>query len=346
MLDERHLFARYNPANERLKYQYREYLREVGGFPEKSLKVMFQNILRCERILDYANITDFDKNVAMTLKQAVRALPLAQSTIIATLGQYQKLLCWVRELPRHRHQFTHHDIHYLNINRNEKKSLRAKRMQQFPKPKELVDTIVSMPSDSVKDKRNRAMIVVLALTGLRDGTLIHLRLKHLNIEARYLVIDPQEVPVKCGSYHVIALIILDERLLDILQDYVIMLKKEYHFRDDDPLFPKLMTEHCNHHFTHGDFSNQFLADAQIVQRLCKQVFLKHLGKAYTPHSIRHSLAYLSKKLATNPQELKALSQNLGHKTTMHMMETYGQIDHHRQLEIIQTEMMPRLKSIL
>ena len=53
-----------------------------------------------------------------------------------------------------------------------------------------------MPFANAVEKRNRALISLMAPTAIRDGAPITLKLKHIDIEKRKIVQDPRDVATK------------------------------------------------------------------------------------------------------------------------------------------------------
>jgi hypothetical protein len=59
-----------------------------------------------------------------------------------------------------------------------------------------------------------------------------------------------------------------------------------------------------------------------------------------PHTFRKTLVRLGEALCRSPEEWKAWSQNLGHKSEMTTFVGYGEVPGHRQAEIIRALARP------
>ena len=57
-------------------------------------------------------------------------------------------------------------------------------------------------------------------------------------------------------------------------------------------------------------------------------------KYYSLHLFRNTLVDLGQKICRTPEQLKAWSQNLGHENVLTTFTSYGNIDPHRQGEVI------------
>jgi integrase len=80
--------------------------------------------------------------------------------------------------------------------------------------------------------------VLLALTAIRDGALIGLKLKHFDERRSLIIQDPREVDTKFGKRTDAFLFPLNDQFEAIFIDWVRYLREELCFVDHDPLFPK------------------------------------------------------------------------------------------------------------
>ena len=70
-------------------------------------------------------------------------------------------------------------------------------------------------------------------------------------------------------------------------------------------------------------------------------FEKNGLPSYGPHLFRNSLTQLAYKVCETPEEFKAWSENLGHKSPRTTFDSYGHIDESRQGAIIQSFSKPK-----
>ena len=70
---------------------------------------------------------------------------------------------------------------------------RKASFMNFASIEELEKVVFSLPSETDIQKRDRAIIAFVLLTGVRDGTLSDFKLKHINLEKELLHQDPKEV---------------------------------------------------------------------------------------------------------------------------------------------------------
>lgn len=99
-----------------------------------------------------------------------------------------------------------------------------------------------MPSETIIERRNRAAFALLMLTGIRDGALVSLRVKHVDLIEGQIFQDAREVRTKNPKTFYTWLLSVGEMYLTCLIDWVIELRKELLLGPDDAVFPKLKIE--------------------------------------------------------------------------------------------------------
>jgi integrase/recombinase XerD len=80
-------------------------------------------------------------------------------------------------------RINYHDSKYFNLSEKETRVATAKRSKPVPTIQQIKHTISSMPSSSVLERRNRALIAFALLTGARDGAIASFKLKHIDLDA-------------------------------------------------------------------------------------------------------------------------------------------------------------------
>lgn len=120
---------------------------------------------------------------------------------------------------------------------------------------------------------------------------------------------------------------------DVLKQYMLFLGSDMKFKSNDPLFPRnvpssgLESRTC--------ISKELWKNTSSARKVITSAFVSNGMPAYCPHSFRNSLTHLGYKYCQTPEEFKAWSANLGHKSTLTTFTSYGHIDEDRQGDIIQ-----------
>ena len=81
-------------------------------------------------------------------------------------------------------------------------------------------------------------MVFTAITGIRDGALVSLKLRHFDIDRRLVLQNPLEVNTKFGKRIDTFLFPLNDAFEPIFLEWVRYLREDQVFADHDPLFPQ------------------------------------------------------------------------------------------------------------
>ena len=131
----------------------------------------------------------------------------------------------------------------------------------------------------------------------------------------------------------------------ILIYWVKLLKDENDFTDQDPLFPKIQITVNQFQFEKDGFKKEFLKQPDIIRKeLEKQFKNANLGY-YTPYTIRHSLTHLFMGFNLTMEQVKAVSQNMSHKSIATMYNSYYQMHEFQKDQIIENLDIEYLKKI-
>ena len=212
---------------------------------------------------------------------------------------------------------------------------RAVREKPFPTLEQMHHVLATMPGDTEIERRDRAIVALLLLTGARDGALASLRLKHLDLAAGALRQDAEDVKTKFAKTFTTYFFPVGGEAVEIIGEWVTYLRRDRLFGDNDPLFPRtLMTTGQDGGFVTAGIDRQSWTTAAPIRQLFRRAF-EQAGLAYfNPHSIRDTLVQLGERTCRSPEEFKAWSQNLGHEQVLTTFTSYGTVGAHRQAELI------------
>ena len=98
-----------------------------------------------------------------------------------------------------------------------------------------------MPSETAVQRRDRAVVAFLALTGARVGALISLQRKHVDGEGQRVFQDSRDVHTKFGKAICTIFFPVGSDILNILIDYLAELDGELLWGPEEPLFPATKT---------------------------------------------------------------------------------------------------------
>jgi integrase/recombinase XerD len=192
-----------------------------------------------------------------------------------------------------------------------------------------------MPPETVIERRDRALIAFVPLTGCRDRAVVTLKLKHVHVGNGYVFQDSREVQTKFGKSITTYFFPVGDEPREIFFDWIAELATTLLWGPDDPLFPTTeFAQGADKVFRASGIERRHWSNADPVRRIFRVAFERAGLPYFNPHSFRHTLAQLGQQRCRSPEEMKAWSQNLGHEQMLTTFTSYGHIEEHRQGEII------------
>lgn len=259
--------------------------------------------------------------------------PLSRATVSQILAALRSFFLWLAEQPGYRSRIKYSDAAYFRLSEKDERVARATRARPLPTPEQIESVLERSPVATVLERRNRAMIAFIWLTGVRDGALVSLKLKHVDLANQLVDQDPREVSTKNSKHQRTTFFGVGGYALQIVTDWYAELRRDHLWGNDDlPATEVGLGE--DRGFEAIGLARRHWANADAVRKIFKQAF-EALGlPGFNPHSFRHALATLGEKLCRNPEEFKAWSQNLGHSGVLTTLSSYGPVAEHRQAELI------------
>ena len=192
-----------------------------------------------------------------------------------------------------------------------------------------------MPVHCIVERRDRALVAFILQTGCRDRAAVSIKLKHINIDQGFVLQDAREVQTKMGKTMRTHFFPVGDNAWDILRDWVIELRGNHLWSDDDPVFPATrVVQGLDRRFHADGIQRRAWSNADPVRRIFKAAFSSAGLPYFNPHSFRHLLGRLGQERCGTPEEMKAWSQNLGHEQMLTTLTSYGKVDEQRQSDII------------
>ncbi len=331
-----------NAQNERVKRDYFIYLREAMRRNAASIDAVAKALARFEESTGYKDFGRFHRQQAVAFKHKLAeqkaersGKPLSLATLNSTMNALRAFFIWLADRPGYKSKISYADADYFNLPEKDVRAATAKREKPFATLDQMHHALSLMPADSDIQKRNRALFAFAMLTGCRDGALVTLRLKHIDLAAGRVDLDAREVATKFSKSFATWFFPVGGEALAIFTDWVEHLRGAKLWGDDDPLFPAT-------HIAvgpHGGFTAQGLArkpwsTSEPVRRIFRDAYAAAGLPYFPPHSVRNTLTQLGEKICRTPEQFKAWSQNLGHDHVMTTLANYGTVSAHRQAELI------------
>lgn len=333
---------KFNAGNERAKRDYFTFLKQAKRYEGRSVDTIAKSINRFEAFTDFRDFKAFRAEHAIAFKEslaeqnnAATGEPLSKATVHATLSHLKQFFQWVCQQPGFKSHVRHLHAEYFNLSRKEARVAKTRRAPRFPTKEQVVHVLELMPSDTTIEKRDRALISFILSTGARDGAVISMKLKHVDLEAGCVHQDAREVATKFSKTFTTFFFPVGDYPRQIIADWVKHLREVELWGDDDPLFPSTKVEPGeDRNFRPARITREHWKSAGPVRRVFRTAF-EHAGlPTYGPHSLRHTLTRWGQEVCRTAEEFKSWSQNLGHENVLTTFFSYGEVPGYRQGEVI------------
>lgn len=301
------------------------YLRDMAdrnGWNEKTVTQGGYALARVRALVGGRSFRHFDRAMAHTIRDGLieqlhQPKPRALATVANHLSWARKFFSWLAEgrAPK----IKHGDIETIRLEANQARSLRYSKPKQRVQSVENVRAMLdAIEGDDERSKRDRALIAVLAATGLRIDTVISLTVGCFDESSKVFDIDPARHPlirVKLGLPAKVTIL----SLLPDLEEHIVgwwrYLVEQRRFGSSHPLFPRN--------------AEDGVGDEPWTSSNSARAILKQRAKAAgvpnsNPHSYRHMVGTVALRRIRTMTEFKALSQNLGHRS-LDMTMSYGRL---------------------
>lgn len=335
---------KFNEENERIKRKYFRYLREAARQSDASIDKSAAAIIRFEQSTDFKSFKSFHIKQAMEFKKMLKKSknektghPLSITTISANTRLVKAFFNWLRWEPGFKSRIGQSDAEYFNLSAKEEAVAHAHREKPFPSMEQTLHAFRQMPYGSDIEKRNRALFAFLLVTGIRDGALVSLKLKHVDTIEGKVFQDAREVNTKASKTIYTTFFPMEADLIEAVKEWVRYLREDKLFGPDDPLFSKTkVAPSSERKFQAVGLDRAHWATATAIREIVGKAFEAAGIERFGPHSFRKTLVQYGERVCKTPEEFKAWSQNLGHENVLTTFTSYGAVSRHRQAEIIKS----------
>lgn len=334
---------KYNPNNERIKREYYEFQKEAKRKTGSTIDNIRIAIDKYELFTDFDNFKAFNKQKAIAFKRKLAKTTvnksgtlLSKSTLNSTLRHLKEFFKWLAYQKEYRRiDVTQTD--YFNLTEKEAREARGKNLKRYPSIEQIQKVLSCLPSETAIEKRNQALIAFTILTGIRDGATASLKLKHIELNEELVEQKSSEVKTKFSKTIHTHFFPVGDEIKQIVIDWLKFLTEELLFNDDDPVFPRTKMSHNDSYELEPDGLEPIhWQSAGQIRKIFKGAFVNAGIEYFTPHSFRNTLVRLGEQICKTPEEFKAWSQSLGHEQVLTTFTSYGQIDEHRQGNILRS----------
>ena len=344
--------TKHSPSNERIKRQYFAYLKEAKRHSESTVDAVAKALARFEADTKYRDFKKFHADLAIAFKRRLAEQKaqrsgekLSKATLHSTLASLKAFFHWLAGQPGYKSRLQYSDADYFNLSEKEVRIATARRDQAVPTVEQVKHVISLMPFSSPMEKRDRALMAFTLLTGARDSAIASMKLKHVDLVEGSVFQDARDVKTKFSKTFTTHFFPVGDDVTAILKDWVAFLRVDLLWGNNDPLFPATRIEvGATRKFEAVGLARAHWSSAAAIRGVFKAGFERAGLPYFNPHSFRNTLVRLGQDKCKSPEEFKAWSQNLGHDKVLTTFMSYGQIDGHRQGEIIRELRNPHVAS--
>ena len=325
----------YNPENERVKKQYEEALLHGRHHAPRTVEAVWKAINLFEKFTDRKSFKTFNTEQAkgfkrwLTKQENANGQPLSLSTVRSSLANVRAFFSWLVAHPQYTKRVDGRGIDYLRLSDNEERAGRATREKVPPSVEDFHRVLQNMPSGSDVEKRDRAIIAFALLTGVRDGALISLKHKDVDLDKREVWQDPKHVNTKNRKGITSQFIPIDSLAEEIVVEWITYSRESLGMKSGDPLFSKqrIANNPDKLKFEACGLSREHWANATPVREIFHKAFIAAGLPKCQPHTVRNTITIWGMENCS-PIQFKAISQSLGHEHAMTTYNSYGNLPHY------------------
>jgi integrase len=260
---------------------------------------------------------------------------LSKATLHATLTQLKQFFRWLSWQPGYKARLQYSDADYFNLSEKDARVATAQRETRAPTLEQMRHVIQTMPTGKDTERRNRALVAFALMTGARDSAIASMKLKHVDLIENCVHQDAREVKTKNSKTFTTYFFPVGEGIREIVAEWVLFLREEKLWGNDDPLFPATrIALGATRQFEAAGLEREHWSSAEPIRKAFRDGFGRAGLPYFHPHSLRKTLARLGEQVCHSPEEFKAWSQNLGHEGVLTTFMSYGFVTRDRQGEII------------
>jgi len=239
--------------------------------------------------------------------------------------------------PGYKSKIDLNDVCYLKLSKADSRIATSSKFPSYP-TLNYIQKMCSFPVKNKIDMRDRALISFTALSAMRDLAIVSLPMGSFNPESLQISQDPSMgVKTKFSKKIDSTLFKFDSELLVYFLDWFNYLREEKMFDDAKPIFPASNVEfisNTEHIYNANGISKDFWSNASPMRKIFKKRSDQMGLEYFSPHRFRHFAISQANKFAFGAEQMKAISQNVGHEKLSTTFYGYGAVDPYRVSDII------------
>jgi integrase len=174
---------KHHPQNERIKREYFDFLEQAKRMSPSSVDQVAAAIALFEQSTNFKDFRKFHIAQAVAFKDRLQQYinpetqkPLAKATILSRLMVLKAFTVWLAGRPGYRSRIRYSDGDYFNPSANDERIAKAVRARPVPSLDEIRKALEAMPTGTVLERRDRAVVAFALASGARDNAIASLSL--------------------------------------------------------------------------------------------------------------------------------------------------------------------------
>ena len=327
--------------NLRIKRRYLVWMKEAKGLSEKSIDKAASSISTYEAFLKGRGFRAFNVELVRSFKRQLSSkknkntgAKISQATVNGVLRDLRAFFLFLADQPGYKSKLTHSEAAYFSTELKSERATRGGLWKPHPSPQQARHVLAQMPADTVIQRRDRALMSFLCLTGSREGAAITIRLQHVDLKTGCVHFDGRSVDTKFSKSFTTSFFPFGGDAENILSDWIGELQNQNLFGRSDPLFPKTKVGlGPERKFAAIGVAREPWSSPSAAAKIFKKAFTEAGFPPFNPHLVRNMIMELANDYCRTPEEFKAWSQNIGHEDVLMSFRSYGSVATGRQMDL-------------
>ncbi len=333
--------------NEQIKRVFFDHLRNAKGFTEASVHDYAEAIGQWQLFSNYEDFAAFNTTGANAFKAWLAKRPaktpsgkLSPATQYHYLRRVKEFFEWLSDRPGYRRKVLKDEAGFLRLPKNDMRVALSGTTKNIPTLEEAKKIIESIEPKNEVDMRDRALLSLALSSGCRISASVSLRMRNFNKKKRHIYQNPRDGIKTKAAKNIISTfypIGWDAPERYFIEWYECLEQKG--FGPDDPIFPAQGSGIGSLEVIRSKDSvgKAFWRTAGSTRKIFKERCANAGVPYYNPHSFRHFVVSILRKLILTEEQKKAVSLTFGHANVATTFGVYGHggMEGERAVEIVQ-----------
>ncbi len=313
-------------------------MQTADGRDQKTWMAVMQHIHKFEEYTDFKSFEQIKLDKIKAYIDSMTGKNLSLSFVDHNVKALKKFFEWLPSQKGYK-KMDYNLSRYFQLTKNQRNTARAMEYKESYELSDIRQIISNMPSITISDRRNKAMVSLQALCGLRISELRSIKIKSLIFDKpsnRYMIyVSPKDMEdVKFAKTRQAFFMPFDKEWADNVINWKAELVKAG-WQDKDPLFP-IIPNRFNETNLWGESPQKIKIKSNTsILKVFKDAFTGSGQKYIRPHSFRHTIARWAE--TKTPEVFNAVRQSLGHSDIKTTFDSYGAFSPSKIAQILNKE---------